>query len=51
MTYRSAPVPTDTFNLWTRLAEQQGYGKRGRIQFLDVLLEIAESLPSLTRKR
>ncbi len=51
MSYRSAPVPADLFELWTQLAATLGYGQRGRIAFLRVLLEIAEAHPSLCRKR
>lgn len=51
MSYRSAPVPKELFELWTQLAATYGYGERGRIKFLRVMLEIAEAHPTLFRKR
>lgn len=51
MIYRSAPVPADMFKEWTDLAVLYGYGQRGRISFLRVMLEIAKAHPSLFRKR
>ena len=51
VSYRSAPLPDELFEKWTDLAVKYGYGQRGRIAFLRVLLEIAEAHPSLFRKR
>lgn len=51
MKRKSVSVPPDLAGHWSDAAEDLGYGRHGRIKLLRIMLQVAEEMPTLFRKR
>jgi len=48
---RRPELPAEVIDRIDRHADALGYGQKGRVKFLHVVLDVIESMPTLFRKR